>query len=101
MENQKSWVEAICPSAVARKRTWPVIIHGVKVQDYQLDATKDAAKDQRDAWKKHATHIEKENTKLAPNRGMHWLRRTDKEYAQILTFLRQSGSRIDGISKLY
>jgi hypothetical protein len=41
MEKQKSWVEAICLSAVARKRTWPVIIHGVKVQDYQPDTAKD------------------------------------------------------------
>jgi hypothetical protein len=38
IKRQKSWVEAICPSAVARKRTWPVIVHGVKMQNYQLDA---------------------------------------------------------------
>jgi hypothetical protein len=37
MEKQKSWAEVICPSAVARKRTWPVIIHGVKMENYQLD----------------------------------------------------------------
>jgi len=63
-----------------------------------------SARLQRDAWKRNTTHIEKEIAKLAPNlkiRGMRWLRRIDKEYAQILIFLRQSGSRIDGISKLY
>jgi hypothetical protein len=38
MEKQKSWVASICPSAVARKRTWPVIVHGVKMENYQLNA---------------------------------------------------------------
>jgi hypothetical protein len=38
IEKQKSWVELICPSAVVRKRTWPVIVHGVKMENYQLDA---------------------------------------------------------------
>jgi hypothetical protein len=62
MEKQKSWVEAICLSAVARKRTWPVIVHGVKMENYQLDA-----------WEEHAKRIKKENAKLALNlriRGM-------------------------------
>jgi hypothetical protein len=56
MKRQRSWVEAICPSAVARKRTWPVIVHGVKMENYQLDA-----------WEKHAKSIEKENAKLTSN----------------------------------
>jgi hypothetical protein len=47
MEKQ-SWAGAICSSAVVRKRTWPVIVHGAKMQDYQLDA-----------WEKHAKNIEK------------------------------------------
>jgi hypothetical protein len=38
IERQRSWVEVICLSAVARKRTWPVIVHGVKIKNYQLDA---------------------------------------------------------------
>jgi hypothetical protein len=38
MEKQKSWAEAICLSAVARKRTWPVIVYGVKMENYQLNA---------------------------------------------------------------
>jgi uncharacterized membrane protein YqiK len=62
MKKQKSWAEAICSSAVARKRTWPVIVHGVKMENYQLNA-----------WEEHARRIEKENVKLAPNlriRGM-------------------------------
>jgi hypothetical protein len=56
MEKQKSWVALICPSVVARKRTWPVIVHGVKMENYQLNA-----------WEKHAKSIEKENAKLTPN----------------------------------
>jgi hypothetical protein len=57
---------------VARKRTWPVIVHGVKMENYQLN----------DAWEKHAKSIEKENAKLAPNlriRGMRWLKRTNRK----------------------
>jgi hypothetical protein len=38
MEKQKSWAEVIYLSAVARKRTWPVIVHGVKIKNYQLNA---------------------------------------------------------------
>jgi hypothetical protein len=70
METQTGWVKSIAPSAVVRKRTWPVVIHGVSVRDHQLDA-----------WEKHAKRIEKENAKLTPNlkiQGMRWLRRTNK-----------------------
>jgi hypothetical protein len=70
MKRQKSWVKAICPSAVARKRTWPVIVHGVKMENYQLGA-----------WEKHAKSI-KENAKLTPNlriRGMRRLKRTNRK----------------------
>jgi hypothetical protein len=34
IEKQKSWVELICLSAVPRKRTWPVIVHGIKIKNY-------------------------------------------------------------------
>jgi hypothetical protein len=70
METRTGWAESIAPSAVVRKRTWPVIVHGVKVRDYQLEA-----------WGKHAKRIEKENTKRIPNlkiQGMRWLRRINK-----------------------
>ena len=71
METQTGWAaEAIAPSAVVRKRTWPVIVHGVSVRDHQLDA-----------WGKHAKRIEKENSSQIPNlriQGMRWLRRTNK-----------------------
>jgi hypothetical protein len=62
IEKHKSWAEAICPSAVARKRTWPVIVHGVKIENYQLNA-----------WEEHTKRIKKENAKLTLNlriRGM-------------------------------
>ena len=52
IETRTDWAEFIAPSAVVRKRTWPVIVHGVRVRDYQLDA-----------WGKHAKSIEKENTR--------------------------------------
>jgi hypothetical protein len=38
IEKQKSWAEAICPSAITRKQTWPVIVYGVKMENYQLNA---------------------------------------------------------------
>jgi hypothetical protein len=56
---------------VARKRTWPIIVHGVKMKNYQLDA-----------WEKYAKSIKKENAKLTPNlriRGMRWLKRTNRK----------------------
>ena len=56
LERQQSWIGAICPSAVARKRTWPVIIHGVKMEKYPLDT-----------WEKHARSMERENIKLSPD----------------------------------
>jgi hypothetical protein len=37
IKKQKSWVALICPSAVVRKRTWPIIVYGVKMKNYQLD----------------------------------------------------------------
>jgi hypothetical protein len=76
MESQKSWAEAIAPSAVVRKRTWPVIVHGVRVKDHQLEA-----------WEKHAKSIVKENAKSVPNlriRGIRWLRRTNKKEFALL-----------------
>ena len=56
MERQQSWIGAICPSAVVRKRTWPVIIHGVKMEKYPLDV-----------WEKYTRSIKKENIKLSPD----------------------------------
>jgi hypothetical protein len=38
LETRTGWAESIAPSAVVRKRTWPVIVHGIRVRDYQLDA---------------------------------------------------------------
>jgi hypothetical protein len=71
IEKQKSWVELICPSAVVRKRIWPVIVYGIKMENYQLDA-----------WEKHAKSIKKENAKLTPNlkiRDMRWLKRINRK----------------------
>jgi hypothetical protein len=77
MERQKSWVEAICLSTVARRRTWPVIVYGVKTENYPLDA-----------WKKHAKSIQKENAKLSPDlqiQGMRWLKRINRgEYGSLM-----------------
>ena len=77
METQKSWAEAIAPSAVIRKRTQPVIVYGVRVKDYQLKVQE-----------KYAKSIIKENAKSVPNlkiRGMRQLRRTNKkEFAPLI-----------------
>jgi hypothetical protein len=37
IKTRTGWAESITLSAVIRKRTWPVIVHGVKVRDYQLE----------------------------------------------------------------
>ena len=76
MEKQTSWVEAIAPSAVVRKRACLVIVHGVSVQDHQLDA-----------WEKYAKRTKKESAKPVPNlkiRGMRWLRRTNREFTPLV-----------------
>jgi hypothetical protein len=56
IETRIGWVESIALSAVVRKRTWPVIVHGMSVRDHQLDA-----------WGKHAKRIKKENIREIPN----------------------------------
>jgi hypothetical protein len=37
MKEKKEWVKAIAPSAETRKKSWPVMVHGVKVADHPLD----------------------------------------------------------------
>jgi hypothetical protein len=77
MEEKKEWAKAIAPSAETRKKTWPVMVHGVKVADHPLSA-----------WEKHAKHIVKENAKLHPDlqiRGLRWFTRTEgKEFSTLI-----------------
>jgi hypothetical protein len=77
MEEKKEWVKAIATSAEARKRSWLVIVHGIKVADHPLDA-----------WEKQAKRIVKENAKLHPSlqiRGLRWLSRIDgKEFSTLI-----------------
>jgi hypothetical protein len=63
IEIRIGWAESIAPSAVVWKRTWPVIVHGVKVRDYQLDA-----------WGKHAKRIKKENNRQISNLKIQGIR---------------------------
>jgi len=44
------WAKRIAPGAEVKKRTWPVLIHGVRVADYPQGAEEE-----------HARRIEKEN----------------------------------------
>jgi hypothetical protein len=77
MEEKKEWVKAISTSAETRKRSWPIIVHGIKVADHQLDA-----------WEKQAKRIVQENAKLHPSlqiRGLRWLSRIDgKEFSTLI-----------------
>jgi hypothetical protein len=34
MEEATEWVKGIAPAAVVQRRTWPVLVHGVRVADY-------------------------------------------------------------------
>jgi hypothetical protein len=56
IEKKKEWVKAIAPSAVTKKKSWPLIVYRVRVADLPLDA-----------WEKHAKRIVRENTKLHPS----------------------------------
>jgi hypothetical protein len=77
MEEKKEWAKAIASSAETRKKTWPVMVHGVKITDYPLNECE-----------KQAKRIAKENTKLHPNlqiRKLRWLNRTDgKEFSTLI-----------------
>jgi hypothetical protein len=63
---------------VVKKRTWPVLIHGVRVVDYPQRAEE-----------KYARRIKKENEKFHPGLkilGMRWLGRVEgiKDYAPLI-----------------
>jgi hypothetical protein len=76
MEEKKEWIKAIAPSAVTRKKTWPIMVHGVRIADLPLDA-----------WEKQVKRLIKENVKLHPSlqiRGLRWLGRTDEKEFSIL-----------------
>jgi hypothetical protein len=77
LEAETSWVQAITPGAKLRKQTWPVLIHGVKVADFQLNA-----------WEEHAKRIQNDNAITHPNIKvikMRWLGRTEgREYAPLV-----------------
>jgi hypothetical protein len=34
MESTVDWAKRIAPGAVIKKRTWPVLIYGVRIADY-------------------------------------------------------------------
>ena len=76
MERETSWATEIAPGAVVRKRTWPVIIHGVRVADYSLNDEETAKR------------IEKENARIHPElriMGTRWLgRATGKAFAPLV-----------------
>jgi hypothetical protein len=78
MESTVDWAKRIAPGAVVKKRTWPVLIHGVRVADYPQGAEEE-----------HARRIEKENEKFHPGLkvlGMRWLGRVEgiKDYAPLV-----------------
>jgi hypothetical protein len=53
MEATSDWAEKIAPGATVRKRTWPVMVHGVRVADYP-----------REAGEENAKRIEKESARF-------------------------------------
>jgi hypothetical protein len=78
MESAVDWANRIAPGAVVKKRTWPVLIHGVRVADYP-----------QGAGEEHARRIEKENEKFHPGLrilGTRWLGRVEgiKDYAPLV-----------------
>ena len=55
METTVDWAKRIAPEAEVKKRTWPVLIHRVRVADYPQGVEEE-----------HARRIEKENEKFHP-----------------------------------
>lgn len=71
LETDTTWAKTVTPGATVYKRTWPVLIHGVRVADYPPDA-----------WEEHAKRMEKENARLHPGikiLGMRWLGRITQQ----------------------
>jgi Zinc knuckle len=78
MEETTEWAKRIAPAAVVQKRTWPVLVHGVRVADYP-----------RSAGEKNARRIETENNRLHPGlkiKDVRWLGYVEgeKEYASLI-----------------
>jgi hypothetical protein len=77
LEAETSWVTSITPGAAVHKRTWPVLVHGVRVANYPMAA-----------WEEHAKRMQIENVRTHPGLeivGMRWLGRTiKKEHAPLL-----------------
>jgi len=78
MESIVDWTNRIALGATVKKRTWPVLIHGVRVTDYPQGAEEE-----------HARRMEKENEKFHPGLrilGMRWLGRVEgiKDYAPLV-----------------
>jgi hypothetical protein len=61
MEETTEWAKRIAPAAVVQKRTWPVLVHGVRVADYP-----------RSAGEKNTRRIETENNSKAGYRDQKW-----------------------------
>jgi hypothetical protein len=78
LENDEEWVKDINPKARVVKRTWPVIVHGMRVADFQQDAGEAGAR-----------RIEEENAKRMPGlkiASTRWLTRREnlKDYSSMI-----------------
>jgi hypothetical protein len=78
IETTVDWANKITLGAVVKKRTWPVLIHEIRVVDYPQRAEKE-----------HARRIKKENEKFHPELkilGMRWLGKVKeiKNYAPLI-----------------
>jgi len=77
LEQSTDWVKSIAPGAAVSKRTWPVLVHGVRVADFPPTA-----------WEQHAKRMQDENTRIHPGleiAKVRWLGRTiQKDFAPLL-----------------
>ena len=77
LEKETSWVQSITPGAAVRTRTWPVLVHGVKVADFPPTA-----------WEEHAKRMQSENARTHPGlriTKLRWLGQTVyKDFAPLL-----------------
>jgi hypothetical protein len=71
MEETQEWAKRIAPAAEVRKRTWPILIHAVRVADYGQNPCEENAK-----------RIQKENERLHPGlkiASIRWLGHAEKK----------------------
>ena len=78
LEDNTDWVKEISPEVGVVKKTWPIIIHGMRVADFP-----------RDAFEENTKLLKKENDRLHPGlkiADVRWMSKVEgkKDYSSLI-----------------